>query len=129
MFPWGNEFDGMRLNYCDVNCPLETRATEYDDGYALTAPVRSHPSGASWCDALDMAGNVWEWVVDWYDSDYYGHSPSRNPIGPSSGEDRVLRGGTWHSTQEYVRTASREHYKPGTRTSEAGFRCAGLLGE
>jgi formylglycine-generating enzyme required for sulfatase activity len=123
-FPWGDEFDGTRLNFCDVKCSLESRTTRYDDGYALTAPVGSYLDGASWCRALDMAGNVWEWVADWYDKDYYDYSPSKNPEGPSSGLERVLRGGTWHSPQRFVHTASREHYEPDTRTSESGFRCA-----
>jgi formylglycine-generating enzyme required for sulfatase activity len=77
VYPWGYAFDGTRLNYCDVNCVFEDwRDNAYDDGYARTAPVGSYPNGASWCEALDMAGNAWEWVFDRYAEDYYARSPT-----------------------------------------------------
>jgi formylglycine-generating enzyme required for sulfatase activity len=122
VFPWGDEFDGMRLNFCDANCTYGWQETGYDDGYEKTAPVGSYPSGMSWCHALDMAGNVWEWVADWYDSDYYDHSPSRNPMGPSSGATQGLRGGGWNYAQRHVRVANR-FIKPGSRYPSVGFRC------
>jgi formylglycine-generating enzyme required for sulfatase activity len=65
-YPWGNTFDGRRANYCDVNCTYEWRDTSVDDGSAQWTAVGSYPDGASWCGALDMAGNVWEWVSDWW---------------------------------------------------------------
>jgi hypothetical protein len=68
---------------------------EGSDGYMTTAPVGSFPRGASPYGALDMAGNVWEWVADWYDPVYYTRSPARNPEGPDSGEARVARGGSF----------------------------------
>ena len=93
MFPWGDAFDGTRLNYCDAKCEFGYADEMVDDGYADTAPVGRFPAGASWCGVQDLAGNVREWVADWY-GDY---SPRRqvNPTGPSSGTGRVLRGGAW----------------------------------
>jgi formylglycine-generating enzyme required for sulfatase activity len=123
IYPWGNEFDGTRLNFCDVNCgALNLRATGYDDGYEGTAPVGSFPDGASWCGALNMAGNVGEWVADWYDGDYYARSPSENPGGPEEGDRRVVRGGAFHLTVNYVRCAYRGRLTPDHRLGNRGFR-------
>jgi formylglycine-generating enzyme required for sulfatase activity len=122
-FPWGSEFDGTLLNYCDVNCWLAWRGDTFDDGYADTAPVGSFPAGASWCDALDLAGNVWEWVADWYDADYYSCSPSQNPTGPSSGERRVLRGGSWGLEPIYAHSTYRGTDYPDSTKIYRGIRC------
>jgi formylglycine-generating enzyme required for sulfatase activity len=123
-YPWGNQFDGALLNYCDRRCLLEWADDDRDDGYVLTAPVGSYPGGASWCGALGMAGNVWEWGQDWYGSEYYGDSPSRNPAGPSSGEYRTLRGGSWADHPSTGRGANRDWYGPADTGSDTGFRCA-----
>ncbi|MFZ4850752.1 MAG: SUMF1/EgtB/PvdO family nonheme iron enzyme [Caldilinea sp.] len=123
IFPWGNEFDGSRLNYCDANCAYDHGDEANDDGYAFTAPVGSYPGGASPYGAMDMAGNVWEWVSDWYGEDYYRQSPSANPPGPEMGETRVLRGGSWSSDANNVRSADRDYYNPGNWYSYFGFRC------
>jgi formylglycine-generating enzyme required for sulfatase activity len=71
----------------------------------------------------DLLGNVWEWVSDWYDEQYYQHSPSQDPSGPSSGQDRVLRGGSWVSNARNVRVSVRAWSDPASR-SYFGFRCA-----
>lgn len=70
----------------------------------------------------DMSGNVWEWCMDWYDSDYYANSPSSNPRGPSSGPLRVLRGGCWYGSAFFCRVASRGDGDPSYRYSFGGFR-------
>ena len=91
LYPWGDTFDGERVNFCDRNCETRYANQDYDDGYKNTAPVGSYaPNGYG---LYDMAGNVWEWLADWYDEDYYANSPASNPGGPTSGSlgtDRAI---------------------------------------
>jgi formylglycine-generating enzyme required for sulfatase activity len=75
-YPWGNDFDGTRLNFADVTLGAFWGDSNFDDGFQLTAPVGNYPAGASPYGALDMSGNVWEWVNDWVDEAYYQSSPS-----------------------------------------------------
>jgi formylglycine-generating enzyme required for sulfatase activity len=98
-YPWGNTFDGTRLNYCDVNCPSGEADKNVNDGYASTAPVGSYPTGASWCGALDMSGNVWELT-----------------------SEGVVLGGSWYSRAANARTGS--GYDFGSGGLDYGFRCA-----
>jgi formylglycine-generating enzyme required for sulfatase activity len=121
-YPWGNEFDGTLLNYCDHSCPLSKRDREFEDGYAESAPVGSYPGGASWVGAVDMAGNVWEMVADWNGT--YPEQAGSNPTGPESGTRRVARGGSWHASPDHVRSAVRTHLSPTEIIDHAGFRCA-----
>ena len=125
-YPWGSSLDGSRANYCDANCELSHKDMGNDDGYARTAPVGSYPVGASPYGALDMAGNVWEWVSDWYNFFYYAQSPQLNPRGPNMGEDRVLRGGAWTAFSTNVRSAFRAWLAPGKGDRAIGFRCVVL---
>lgn len=122
IYPWGNDFDGSRLNYCDQNCHEDWADQEFDDGYARTSSVGSYPMGASWVGALDMAGNAPEWVNDWYNATYYSESPAMNPSGPSPSGSRVLRGGGYWSDKSEVVSTDRTNRHPGRNI--AGFRCA-----
>ena len=117
IYPWGNTFDCAGGNLSD-------RGTGCDDGYKWSAPVGSFPDGVSWCGAQDLAGNVWEWVADWYGPDYYAQSPSQNPTGPPSGKNRTMRGGSWDSWATPARSAFRAFHGPSEWKSNWGFRCA-----
>jgi formylglycine-generating enzyme required for sulfatase activity len=84
--------------------------TGCDDGYPEPAPVGSFPAGISWAGALDMAGNVWEWVADAYGP--YSAEAQVNPTGPKSGRERILRGGSWGYPPAFVRAACRYTVPP-----------------
>lgn len=99
VYPWGNTpATGLLANFCDRNCDLDWSSSSSDDGYQYRSPVGSFPGGASPYGALDMAGNVWEWVADWYSETAYPSTHQENPTGPPSGDGRVVRGGSWGST-------------------------------
>jgi formylglycine-generating enzyme required for sulfatase activity len=93
-YPWGND---------PPTCDL----ANYGTCIGVPVQVGSRPAGASWCGALDMAGNVWEWVSDWFAP--YSGEPQENPTGPTSGDVPVLRGGGWHSPRWEIRAAYRQH--------------------
>ncbi len=124
IYPWGDEFDGRRLNYCDVNCERPFFDRDTDDGYSDTSPVGNYPSGASWVGAFDMLGNVWEWVWEWH---YYfeGHDWNEHPNSVSPNTYRVLRGGAWDTNKGHARNAFRNWLAPTDSGDSTGFRCAG----
>jgi formylglycine-generating enzyme required for sulfatase activity len=122
-YPWGEAFDGRRLNYCDEGCAVYWHDSEFDDGYAYTSPVGSYPEGASPYGALDMMGNVWEWVSDWYSDTYYSRSPAQDPSGPEFGTQRTMRGGAWVDLG-FFRVTLRWRNEPNDRYEDVGFRCA-----
>ena len=120
-YPWGNQFIGSQLNYCDATCGRRRSDAEWNDGALYSAPVGSYPQGASWCGVLDMAGNVSEWVADWYGA--YEPKLTVNPAGPASGATRVVRGGSWFLTRIEARAAWRDGYVPDDWYDDLGFRC------
>ncbi len=125
-FPWGDAFDGNRLNFCDVNCQRDDRGFEWDDGYRDTAPVASYPDGRSPAGAYDMLGNVMEWVGDWYDFRAYRDIADVNPRGPVEGDFKSLRGGSWFTPPDQIGNVARGNLDPTVSQATLGFRCAML---
>lgn len=123
-YPWGDEFDGTFVNFCDASCEAEQRNADFDDGFPNTAPVASFEDGRSYVGAYDMAGNVWEWVADWYAEDAYDAMDTVNPQGPEEGTDKVVRGGSWFDTGNFTSGLIRFPSPPENADSTIGFRCA-----
>ena len=124
LFPWGDTFDPALLNFCDRGCDGMSDPL-HDDGFPDTAPVGSFPRGVSWVGAMDMAGNVREWVADWYGP--YASEPAIDPQGPTSGESKIPRGGSWYDTPDDVRSLNRGANLPDYTHPKVGFRCASDL--
>ena len=118
VYPWGRLFNDRLANHGG----LGDRAAL--DGFRGTAPVGSFPAGASPSGLLDMAGNVWEWVADRFDSASYATGPSVDPRGPATGGDRLIRGGSYRVGAEQLRTAHRLPLAAGRAERDVGFRCA-----
>jgi len=114
IYPWGNQSpDSSLLNY--------------NNNVGDTTEVEKYASGKSIYGAYDMAGNVWQWVNDWFDDTYYQSSPSSNPLGPDTGQYRVMHGGSWDTPDgdyTHVRAADRFKDSPESTYNNVGFRCA-----
>ena len=110
-YPWGEQKPNNNL-------------LNYNGTLGGTTEVGRYPAGASPYGVLDMAGNVLEWVNDWYYTSYYAISPAANPHGPSSSDWRVLRGSSWISSYNIVRSSDRKLAEPSSSNSDKGFRCA-----
>ncbi|MGQ0809982.1 MAG: formylglycine-generating enzyme family protein [Nitrospiraceae bacterium] len=116
LYPWGNQVPTSLL----ANFALGARFS-----YSLVLiPVGHYKQAASPYGLYDMAGNVWEWVRDWYGAVYYEANHERNPPGPEDGQFRVVRGGSWSDLPKYLLTYGRFKLPPSTRNSYTGFRCA-----
>ena len=111
LYPWGNE-------------PPDCDKAQYGDCGGATVPVGSRPAGASPYGVLDMAGNVWEWVADWYDPAGYDPAPVENPQGPEAGIRKVFRGGSWGYPPAFTRATDRARNRPTYAGFGLGFRCA-----
>lgn len=122
IYPWGDTFDGTLANYCDINCQTNWRDTRFNDGAVDTSLVKDYPGGMSIYGILNMAGNVYEWVADWYQP--YSRDSQTNPTGPSSGIDKIIRGGSWGDDPAHIRTAIRSPINPDNWLDFIGFRCA-----
>jgi formylglycine-generating enzyme required for sulfatase activity len=122
MYPWGHD---------SIDCTLANYALDHSSGvYCVgdTMPVGSYLTGTSDYGVFDMAGNVWEWVADWYDPYYYQSYPEDgwpdNPTGPDTGTQRVIRSGAWVNDWNYQRVAWRGRGDLTYRYYQLGFRCA-----
>ncbi len=116
-YPWGNDDPGpLFANFAS--------GVSFSYNKSL-APVGSYESGKSPYGVYDMVGNVWEWVLDNYDKAYYQVASQKNPPGPSAGDYKVIRGGSWSKRPAVARSAGRMYLSPNTRSNSLGFRCAG----
>jgi len=123
LFPWGDKPPlGSQANFCDDRCASEPDDREKQDGYEDTAPVGSYPAGASPYGALDMSGNVWEWVFDWFQPGY-SKNDVEDPRGPASSKTRTIRGGSWYNPSAGLRIVQRDGVKPDNSLDTLGFRC------
>jgi len=137
LYPWGDAPPSARhLNACGTECAAWAEAAKVvpikpmyneDDHWPNTAPVGSFPEGKSKFGVLDLAGNVWEWVSDWYGpySAGDGVKPQADPKGPATGKRKVIRGGAWNGSEPSWETPSFRYSKdPTERNHGIGFRCA-----
>ncbi len=111
IYPWGNQAPS-------------TKFANYDGKLGGTTPVGNYLEGMSPYGVLDMAGNVWEWVADWYSGSYYSQSSTDNPPGSTSGLSKVLRGGSWFNLVNIGRSADRDWNYPSFTGNYVGFRCS-----
>ena len=119
-YPWGNSPpDSSRANF-----DRDASSWRTDLYSKRLKPVGNYEAGKSPYGAYDMAGNVWEWVGDWYDKNYYKNSSKKNPRGPSNGDSRVIRGGSWLNNPVSIRSANRHWLEPTIGNPTIGVRCA-----
>ncbi len=125
-YPWGDIFEDGQANFCDTNCSFGWANKDLNDGYPDTSPVGSYPPNGY--ELYDMAGNVWEWVYDWYGENYYKSYTEDawppNPAGPENGDARAARGGAWLIVPSVLRVSNRSGVTPVDRYYDLGFRCA-----
>ena len=120
VYPWGDESPRDRASYGSDTC---CRADD-GDGFLYTAPVGSFPRGRSPFGVDDLAGNVWEWVEDWFDATFYARSPTLDPVNRVEASRKVIRGGGWGNDAVGLRSTLRHANPPDIGLSMVGFRCA-----
>ncbi|TWT45910.1 Serine/threonine-protein kinase pkn1 [Phycisphaerae bacterium RAS1] len=116
--------DGRRANYANSGDPYDNGTTPVGYYNGSTYGSYTTQDAKSYYGCYDMSGNVWEWCYDWYSAIYYSSSPSSDPTGPTSGTNRVLRGGTWTNPVADCRSSMRTSDSPTNRVSRYGFRCS-----
>lgn len=122
-YPWGNhDRRGDTGNFADRNTVFPWSDRDVDDGFPESSPVGSFPLGASPFGIEEMAGNVWEWCLDYFEA--YRGVPRVNPKGPTSGSKRVHRGGSWKSRFSNLRATARAANVPNFSCNDLGFRVA-----
>lgn len=126
-YPWGNhDRRGGFANFADASTTFPWRDPQVDDGYPETSPVGAFPRGDSFFGLDDMAGNVWEWCLDFYTP--LAGTPKRNPRGVASGAKRIYRGGSWKSRFSNLRTTARGSNAANFSCNDVGFRVACEIG-
>jgi len=120
-FPWGEKLDGGQYaNFADKRTNFAWRDPFIDDGFAETAPVGSYPRGASPFGIEDMAGNVFEWCLDYFEP--YKSKDRVNPRSAMTNNKRIYRGGSWKSRIPNLRTTARNHNTPDYQSNDVGIR-------
>jgi formylglycine-generating enzyme required for sulfatase activity len=126
-YPWGNhDRRGGFANFADASTNFPWRDSQVNDGYPESSPVGAFPRGASFFGLEDMAGNVWEWCLDFYTP--LAGTPKRNPRGVASGAKRIYRGGSWKSRFSNLRTTARGSNAANFSCNDVGFRVACEIG-
>lgn len=123
-YPWGNELTPRGEHRCNIWQGAFPDANTAEDGYASTGPVRAYPPNNY--GIYSIVGNVWEWCADWFDSKHHRFATTINPLGPSSGAARVMKGGSYLCHKSYCnryRVAARSSNTPDSATTNVGFRC------
>ncbi len=122
-YPWGDELMVDAGWNCNIWQGAFPASNTLEDGFLTTAPARHYePNGYG---LYQTVGNVWEWCQDWYDPGYYSRTPATSPLGPETGSQRVLRGGSFLCHDSYCnryRNSARSQNTPDSAMSNAGFR-------
>jgi len=124
LYPWGDSPDAFHKAWYCEGCIYTYEDPTVLDDFSRPAPIDSFPDGASLYGAQGMAGNVWEWVYDWYAGETYSQPERINPTGPEQGSYKVVRGGAWTSSAIELRSSYRQARGPLTTWIDVGFRCA-----
>jgi formylglycine-generating enzyme required for sulfatase activity len=125
IYPWGDELTPGGEHRCNIWQGTFPEHNTKRDGYVGTAPAKSFPPNGY--GIYNVSGNVWEWTNDWFGKQYYSESPRKDPKGPASGTNRVMRGGSYLCHKSYCnryRVAARSSNTPDSSTGNMGFRCA-----
>ncbi len=125
LYPWGDELTPEGRHLCNIWQGEFPTLNTAEDGFPFTAPVDAFPPNPYGFQSI--TGNVWEWCADWFDPVYHLTATRMNPVGPPSGQVKVMKGGSFLCHQSYCnryRVAARTSNTPDTGTANMGFRCA-----